>query len=351
MLSCPACRTDLEKWQIECHHCGQAVSSDAIPIIEDAQISKKDIQVAFLEWMDRGNDLLKRKSFDEAHACFAEALKRVNGLESQRVNEVKVRKKLADAFEKMKKHDEAVAQLVIAADLSRNEEEKVRLQKKIDRINSDRSSQSSQDQQLSKRKDSALAPAEEHDRVSALLFCVSCSRLMTEAEVYRFRSGKSEEATCICGFTGTPLAQKSEQVDLEHHISSGLRAPARKERLIEAAQKPVEGGRTKTMAFWLALCLGTFGAHKFYLGDKARGFAYVLLCWTLIPLVVSIYEAILIAQMSRVSFNLAYNIEGVLERLPLESFDQKLSNEDVINMEVTEDPENVVDEWSSEDEI
>lgn len=348
MLSCPACRTDLEKWQIECHHCGQAVSSDAIPVIEDAEISKKDIQVAFLEWMDRGNDLLKRKSFDEAHACFAEALKRVNGLESQRGNEVKVRKKLADAFTMLQKHDEAVAHLVIAADLSRNQEEKVRLQKKIDRINSGRSST---DQEFSKKRDSGLAPPQEHDRVSALLFCVSCSRLMTEAEVYRFRSGKSEEATCICGFTGTPLAQRSEQVDLEHHISSGLRAPARKERLIEAAQKPVAGGRTKAVAFWLALCLGTFGAHKFYLGDKARGFAYVLLCWTLIPLVVSIYEAILIAQMSRVSFNLAYNIEGVLERLPLESFDQKAADEEVINMEVTEDPEDVIDEWSSEDEV
>ena len=55
--------------------------------------------------------------------------------------------------------------------------------------------------------------------------------------------------------------------------------------------------------------------------------------------------------MSRVSFNLAYNIEGVLERLPLESFDQKAADEEVINMEVTEDPEDVIDEWSSEDEV
>ena len=196
-----------------------------------------------------------------------------------------------------------------------------------------------------------LTVPDESQRVSSLLFCVSCSRLLTEAEVYKFRSGKSPDATCICGYTGVPLAHKEEQLDMESFISSGLKSPARKERLIEAAQKPIESGRTKLKAFWLALILGTFGAHKFYLGDRARGIVYILMAWTLIPLVVSIYEAILIAQMSRVSFNLAYNIEGVLERLPMESLDSDGEAQELITMEVTDEPDDVVDEWSHEDEV
>lgn len=345
MLSCPACQAELEKWQIECHHCGQALSSDSIPVVDSVEVHKKDIQTAFREWMEQGNQALKRQSFDEAHACFAEALKRVSGLSSQRINEIKARKKLADAFVKLNKHSEAVEQLVIANGMSNNEQEKQRILKKIDRLNSGRGYDDLD------ASDSELVAPSPKERLSSLLFCVLCSRLMTEAEVYKFRSGKSDTATCICGYTGQPLAQKTESLDIDDYISSGLRAPARKERLIEAAQKPVEGGRTKGKAFWLAITLGTFGAHKFYLGDKARGFAYLLLCWTLIPFVVSVYEAILIAQMSRVSFNLSYNIEGVLERLPLDSFEQRESTDDLLSMEVLDDPDDVVDEWSSEDEV
>ena len=346
MYSCPSCEADLERWQIECHHCGQTVSSDAIPVVEEEVVSRKDIQDAFKDWMVRGKDLLKRKSYDEAHACFAEALKRVGGLESQRLNEIKARRSLADAFEKLQKRDEAVEQLVIAESLSENKKEKATLEKKIDRLNSGRN------EEFSENEETELALPGKEERLSSLLFCVSCSRLMSESEVYKFRSGKSDLATCICGYTGVPLAQKSEALDIGSFISSGLKTPSRKKRLIEAAQKPVEGGRTRGKAFWLALLFGTFGAHKFYLGDKGRGFVYLVLAWTLIPLVVSIYEAILIAQMSRVSFNLAYNIESVLERVPLEILgDGETTDDELIKMEIEDDPDDVVDEWSHEDEV
>ena len=346
MFTCPTCEADLERWQIECHHCGQAVSSDAIPIIASQEVSKKEIQKAFKDWMDRGKSLLKRKSYDEAHACFAEALTRVSGLKSQRLNEIKARKSLARAFEKLNKKNEAVEQLVIAVNLSNSKNEKESLQKRIDRLNSGR------EQEFEKGKDKELGPPDANERISSLLFCVSCSRLMTESEVYQFRAGRSDSATCLCGFKGIPLVHKSDHLNMTDIISSGLKTQSRKERLIEAAQKPLAGGRTQSKAFWLALLLGTFGAHKFYLGDKARGFIYLLLAWTLIPLIVSIYEAILIAQMSRVSFNLAYNIEGILDRVPLESLDEPIKNEEeIISMEITDDPEDVVDEWSSADEV
>lgn len=345
MFACPTCEADLEMWQIECHHCGQAVSSDAMPIVEQQEVSKQDIVSAFNDWMERGKDSFKRKSYDEAHACFAEALTRVSGLKNQRTNEIKARISLGNAFQKLKKNDEAVEQFVIAEGLSENTKEKDRLRKKIDKLNTGR------EEEVSAVQESELVVPDEVQRVSSLLFCVSCSRLLTEAEVYRFRSGRSEDATCVCGYTGVPVAHRTDELDIDSYILSGLKSPARKERLIEAAQKPVEKGRTKNRAFWLALVLGTFGAHKFYLGDSARGLIYLLLAWTLIPLIVSIYEAILIAQMSRVSFNLAYNIEGVLERLPVESLEFNTETQDLIAMEVSDDPDDVVDEWSSEDEV
>ena len=41
--------------------------------------------------------------------------------------------------------------------------------------------------------------------------------------------------------------------------------------------------KDKTAAIVLALFLGGFGAHKFYLDKPGVGVAYVLFCWTLIP--------------------------------------------------------------------
>ena len=345
MFTCPTCEADLERWQIECHHCGQTVSSDAIPIVDSQQVSRKEIQKAFKDWMDRGKLLLERKSYDEAHACFAEALTRVSGLKSQRLNEIKARKSLARAFEELNKKDEAVEQLVIAENLSNSEKEKENLQKRIDRLNTGR------EEAFQEANDLELGPPDLNERVSSLLFCVACSRLMTESEVYQFRAGKSDTAQCICGFKGAPLAHKSDHQNLTDVFSTGLKSQLKKDRLIEAAQKPLAGGRTQNIAFWLALLLGSFGAHKFYLGDKARGLIYLLLSWTLIPLIVSIYEAILIANMSRVSFNLNYNIEGILDRVPLDSLDSSFKQDDLINMEIKEDPEDVVDEWSSVDEV
>jgi TM2 domain-containing membrane protein YozV len=46
------------------------------------------------------------------------------------------------------------------------------------------------------------------------------------------------------------------------------------------------------------LLLGGFGAHRFYLGQKGWGIAYLLFCWTLIPLVASWVECFSIRERS-----------------------------------------------------
>lgn len=53
------------------------------------------------------------------------------------------------------------------------------------------------------------------------------------------------------------------------------------------------GEKNRVVAAVLALFLGILGAHKFYLGDFRRGFYYLLLCWTLVPLMLGIAEGVM----------------------------------------------------------
>ena len=41
----------------------------------------------------------------------------------------------------------------------------------------------------------------------------------------------------------------------------------------------------------LAVFLGSFGAHRFYLGQNGIAIIYILFCWTLIPHLVALIEA------------------------------------------------------------
>lgn len=50
--------------------------------------------------------------------------------------------------------------------------------------------------------------------------------------------------------------------------------------------------KSKAVAILLAIFLGGLGAHKFYLGRPVFGVIYLLLCWTPIPWVIGILEAI-----------------------------------------------------------
>jgi TM2 domain-containing membrane protein YozV len=50
--------------------------------------------------------------------------------------------------------------------------------------------------------------------------------------------------------------------------------------------------KSRGTAIILALLLGNIGAHKFYLGRTGWGVLYLLFCWTFIPAVVALIEAI-----------------------------------------------------------
>src|SRR5271155_5021911 len=54
----------------------------------------------------------------------------------------------------------------------------------------------------------------------------------------------------------------------------------------------------------LALFLGTFGAHHFYLRKPGLGIVYILFCWTGIPTIISFVECFFMPGRVR-QFNLA----------------------------------------------
>lgn len=62
-------------------------------------------------------------------------------------------------------------------------------------------------------------------------------------------------------------------------------------------------GKSKIAAALLALFLGAFGVHKFYLGQIGWGLLYLVFFWTFIPSIVAFVEFIILLTMSDDTFN------------------------------------------------
>jgi len=65
--------------------------------------------------------------------------------------------------------------------------------------------------------------------------------------------------------------------------------------------------KSKTAAGLLAIFLGGFGIHKFYLGRVGWGIAYIILSWTWIPMIAGIIEGIIYLCMSDKDFQEKYS--------------------------------------------
>lgn len=66
------------------------------------------------------------------------------------------------------------------------------------------------------------------------------------------------------------------------------------------------GTKSKTTAVLLAFFLGGIGAHKFYLGQWFWGLLYLVFCWTGVPAIIGIIEALNYAFMSQQTFYRRY---------------------------------------------
>lgn len=60
--------------------------------------------------------------------------------------------------------------------------------------------------------------------------------------------------------------------------------------------------KTKNIAALLAIFLGTFGVHKYYLGKSKSGLLYVLFFWTAIPTIIGLIEGIIYSLQSDETF-------------------------------------------------
>ena len=62
----------------------------------------------------------------------------------------------------------------------------------------------------------------------------------------------------------------------------------------------------KLIAGLLGILLGSFGIHKFYLGQTGWGIVYLIFFWTFIPGLVGIVEGIIYLTMKEADFNQKY---------------------------------------------
>jgi TM2 domain-containing membrane protein YozV len=73
-----------------------------------------------------------------------------------------------------------------------------------------------------------------------------------------------------------------------------------------APQAGMRDRKSRGVAIVLALFLGGFGGHKFYLGRPGWGVVYLLFFWTFIPGIVAFIELIIYACMSDAAFHEKY---------------------------------------------
>jgi TM2 domain-containing membrane protein YozV len=71
-------------------------------------------------------------------------------------------------------------------------------------------------------------------------------------------------------------------------------------------QPAVKGGKNKVTAGVLAILLGGFGVHKFYLGYTGIGIVYLCFFWTFIPAIFGLVEGIIYLTKSDEEFYEAY---------------------------------------------
>lgn len=64
--------------------------------------------------------------------------------------------------------------------------------------------------------------------------------------------------------------------------------------------------KNKIAAALLAIFLGDFGIHKFYLGRPIQGIIYLILFWTGIPAIIGFFEGVIYLCMSEASFQRKY---------------------------------------------
>ena len=104
--------------------------------------------------------------------------------------------------------------------------------------------------------------------------------------------------------------------------------------------------KKKSYFIVFAIFLGNFGIHRFYLGQHKKGLKYLLFCWTLVPAVIGLADAIFFAMMNDAVFYCKYNLPRI-DRLGIR---REKKTMDELHMKMIEE-ENTPEEQKAVTEI
>jgi TM2 domain-containing membrane protein YozV len=107
-----------------------------------------------------------------------------------------------------------------------------------------------------------------------------------------------------CGYQFASVSGVVAPTTVIHNIITN--APVQPSSVIVVGNR-----RSKSTAILWAFLLGGIGGHKFYLGQSGWGVAYLLLCWTWIPLVVAVCEIVWLLVMGEQEFDQKFNASHV----------------------------------------
>ncbi|WP_267904187.1 NINE protein [Aurantiacibacter sediminis] len=106
------------------------------------------------------------------------------------------------------------------------------------------------------------------------------------------------------------MASQAAMADMKHCVGCGkklhISARACPECGASQGASGQVGEKSRVAAAILALFLGGFGVHKFYLGRVAAGILYLLFFWTFIPAIIAFVEFIIYLTMSDEAFAAKY---------------------------------------------
>lgn len=110
--------------------------------------------------------------------------------------------------------------------------------------------------------------------------------------------------------------------------------------------------KNKKTVILLALFLGVFGAHRFYLRQYWKGILSVIFCWTYIPVTISFIDIIIFGMMSEDKFDTKYNNTVSEENNPEEEQEQEenSNSEEENNPEEKQEEENDSNEENDSDD-
>ncbi len=113
-----------------------------------------------------------------------------------------------------------------------------------------------------------------------------------------------------CAYCGTTVMANSEPTisqPPQYAVPQPPQYAAPQPPQYAAPQQQPREMKNKTTAALLALFLGAFGAHKFYLRQTGVGIIYLVFFWAYIPGIIAFIEFIIFLTMSQEEFDRKYN--------------------------------------------